>query len=55
VQNSDIAYIKAMLWGIVGVCRGPELPDPLFWIIFLNILFYGIEFVFCKYKENNSE
>lgn len=54
MQKSDVAYIKAMLWGIVGICRGPELPDVMFWIIILNTLLYGIEFVFCKYKENGE-
>jgi hypothetical protein len=54
MQNSDVAYIKAMLWGIICVCRGSELPDLLFWIILFNILCYGIEFVFYKYKENGE-
>lgn len=54
MRNSDIAYIKAILWGIIGVCQGSELPDPIFWIITLNILFYGIESAFYKYKENSE-
>lgn len=58
MQNSDVAYIKAMLWGIIGsivdVCQDPKLPDPMFWIITLNILFYGIESAFYKYKENSE-
>lgn len=54
MRNSDIAYIKAILWGIIGVCRGPEIPDPMLWIVTLNILFYGIESAFYKYKENSE-
>lgn len=53
MRNSDVAYIKAMLWGIVGVCQD-ELPDPIFWIVVVNILFYGLEFAFYKYKENGE-
>lgn len=54
MKQSDVAYIKAMLWGIAGICQGSELPDPMFWIIVLNIFLYGIEFVFYKYKENSE-
>lgn len=54
MRNSDAAYIKVMLWGIIGLCQGPELPSPMFWIVILNILLYSIEFVFCKYNENGE-
>lgn len=54
MRNSDVAYIKAILWGIIGVCRKPEIPDPMFWMVVLNILFYGIESAFYKYKENSE-
>ena len=54
MRNSDVAYIKAMLWGIAGICQGFELPDPMFWMVILNIFFYGIEFVFYRYKENGE-
>jgi hypothetical protein len=54
MQKSDIAYIKAMLWGIVGVCQGSELPEAMSWIIILNIFLYGIEFAFYRYKENSE-
>ena len=54
MKQSDVAYIKAMLWGIAGICQGSELPDLMFWIIILNIFLYGIEFVFYRYKENSE-
>ena len=55
MRNSDVAYIKAILWGIVGVCRGPEIPDPIFWMVVFNTLFYGIESAFYRYKENGKD
>lgn len=55
MRDSDAAYIKTMLWGIIGVCRGSEMPDPMFWIVILNILLYGIECAFYKYKENGED
>lgn len=54
MRNSDIAYIKTMLWGIIGVCQGSEMPDPMFLIVVLSILLYSIEFAFYKYKENSE-
>ncbi len=54
MRNSDVAYIKGMLWGIIGVCQGSELPDLMFWLVVLNLLFCGIEFVFYRYKENGE-
>lgn len=54
MEKSDVAYIKAMLWGIFGVCQGSELPDPIFWITILYIFLYGIEFLFYKYKETGE-
>jgi len=54
MEKSDVAYIKALLWGIVGVCQGSELSDSMFCIVMLNILLYAIEFGFYKYKENGK-
>jgi hypothetical protein len=54
MQDSDVAYIKAMLWGILGVCQGSELSDPMFWMIFLNVLLYGFGFIFYRWKENGE-
>ena len=51
MRNSDVAYVKAMLWGIIGICQDFELSDPMFWIIILYIFLYGIEFLFYRYKE----
>jgi len=51
MKQSDAVYIKAMLWIIVGVCRHAELSEPVFWIIMLNILFYGIAYIFYRSKE----
>ncbi len=54
MRNSDVAYIKAMLWGIIGVCQSSELSDPMFWIVILYIFLYGVEFLFYRYKENGE-
>lgn len=54
MKQSDVAYIKAMLWGIFCICRNAELSEPIFWIAFCYMLFYGIEFIFYRIKENNE-
>lgn len=51
MQDSDIAYIKAMLWGIFGVCQGSELPDLMFWIAMLYILFMVQNLYFTNIKK----
>lgn len=51
MQKSDVAYIKAMLWGIVSIqcCQYSELSDVTFWITIANIVFYGMQFIYYGY------
>ena len=55
MRDSDVAYIKAMLWGIVGILyKESGLLDPIFWMSLFYILVYGFEFIFYRLKENGE-
>lgn len=54
MEKSDVAYIKALLWGLIGIYQSSELSNPMFWITILYIFLYGIEFIFYKYKETGE-
>lgn len=53
MQKSDVAYIKAMLWGIIST-QYSVLTDATFWIAILNIVFYGIQFIYYRYMEEGE-
>ena len=55
MEKSDVAYIKALLWGIAGLCRNADLPDPIFWLMVFYMVYYGLEFVHYKLREENGE
>lgn len=53
MQKSDVAYIKAMLWAIVST-QYSILTDVTFWIVVLNIIFYGMQSIYYKYIEEGE-